>query len=82
MNFIDSGVTFKDILNAGLITGGPKIAKGKYKKDANNNITGNMPVVNAIDIDWNKAEIPGLNDPITSTGQLLALIGQFKNYIE
>lgn len=78
MNFIDSGVTFKDILNAGLITGGPKIAKGKYKKDANNNITGNMPVVNAIDIDWNKAEIPGLNDHITSTGQLLALIGQLK----
>ena len=78
MNFIDSGVTFKDILNAGLVTGGPKIAKGKYKKDANNNITGNMPVVNAIDIDWNKAEIPGINDPITSTGQLLALIGELK----
>lgn len=78
MNFIDSGVTFKDILNAGLVTGGPKIAKGKYKKDGNNNITGNMPVVNAIDIDWNKAEIPGIDDPITSTGQLLSLIGQLK----
>ena len=78
MNFTDNGVTFKDILNAGLVTGGPKIAKGKYKKDANNNITGNMPVVNAIDIDWNKAEIPGINDPLTSTGQLLAIIGQVK----
>ena len=78
MNFIDNGVTFKNIFNAGIITGGPKIAKGKYKKDANNNITGNMPVVNAIDIDWNKAEIPGINDPLTSTGQLLAIIGQVK----
>jgi len=81
MNFIDNGVTFKDILNAGIITGGPKIAKGKYKKDANNNITGNMPVVNAIDIDWNKAEIPGIDDPITSTGQLLSLIGELKQMI-
>ena len=75
-------VTFKDILNAGLITGGPKIAKGKYKKDANNNITGNMPVVNAIDIDWNKVEIEGIDDPITSTGQLLALIADLKQAIE
>lgn len=81
MNFTDNGVTFKDILNAGLVTGGPKIAKGKYKKDSNNNITGNMPVINAIDIDWNKAEVPGLNDPITSTGQLLALIGQLKQVL-
>ena len=65
MNFTDNNVTFKDIFNAGLITGGPKIAKGKYKKDVNNNITGNMPVVNAIDIDWLKAEVPGISDPIT-----------------
>lgn len=81
MNFTDNNVTFKDILNAGIITGGPKIAKGKYKKDANNNITGNMPVVNAIDIDWLKAEVPGISDPITSTGQLLAIIGQVKQAI-
>lgn len=82
MNFIDSGVTFKDILNAGFFTGGPKIAKGKYKKDANNNITGNMPVINAIDIDWNKAEIPGIDDPLTSTGQLLALIGLLNEKVD
>ena len=81
MNFTDNNVTFKDIFNAGLITGGPKIAKGKYKKDVNNNITGNMPVVNAIDIDWLKAEVPGISDPITSTGQLLAIIGQVKQAI-
>lgn len=81
MNFTDNNVTFKDIFNAGLITGGPKIAKGKYKKDSNNNITGNMPVVNAIDIDWLKAEVPGISDPITSTGQLLAIIGQVKQAI-
>jgi hypothetical protein len=81
MNFTDNNVTFKDILNAGLVTGGPKIAKGKYKKDANNNITGNMPVVNAIDIDWLKAEVPGIDDPITSTGQLLAIIGKVKQAV-
>jgi len=82
MNFIDNGVTFKNIFNPGIITGGPKIAKGKYKKDANNNIICNMPVVNAIDIDWNKAEIPGINDPLTSTGQLLAIIGLLNEKVD
>lgn len=74
MNFIDSGVTFKDILNAGLITGGPKIAKGKYKKDSNNNIIANMPVVNAIDIDWNNASVEGLLNNINTTGDLIKTI--------
>ncbi len=73
-----STVTFRDIINAGLITGGPKIAKGKYRKDENNNITGNMPVINAIDIDWCNANVAGLDDAITSTGQLLELIGKMK----
>jgi len=77
MNFkYGNTVTFRDIINAGLFTGGPKIAKGKYRKDENNNITGNMPVINAIDIDWCNANVIGLDEPITSTGQLLSIIGQ------
>ena len=82
MNYIDHNVTFKDILNSALITGGYKISKGKYKKDTNNNIINNMPIINAIDIDWNKAEIPGIDESITSTGQLLALIGNIKKNLD
>ena len=78
MNFIDSGVTFRDILNAGLVTGGLKLARGKYTKDTSGNIIKGQPIINAIDIDWNSAEIPGIDDPITSTGQLLAIIGNVK----
>ena len=31
-----------------------------------------------VDIDWNNASIPGIDDPITSTGQLLSIIGNVK----
>lgn len=81
MNFTQNGVTFKDILNAGLITGGPKISKGKYVTDNEGRIIKNMPIINAIDIDWCNAIVPGINDPITSTGQILSIIGQLRQAI-
>lgn len=78
MKYIDNEITFNGIEHAGLITGGPKLSKGKYESDNNGNIMYNMPIINAIDIDWNNAEIPGVNNPLTSTGQLLAIIGELK----
>lgn len=80
MNYNDNGVKFKDIGNAGLKTGGNKISSGEYVVDSSGNITRVRPIINAIDIDWNKATIGEGNDAITitSTGQLLALIAQLK----
>lgn len=81
MNLIDNGVTFRNIITARITTGGFKIAKGKYKQDAHGNIVSGMPAINAIDIDWCNAQIPGIDDPITSTGQLLSIIGEIKQII-
>ena len=50
MNFIDNNVTFKDILQAGLKTGGNKISSGEYTVDSSDNITRVRPIINAIDI--------------------------------
>ena len=82
MNYIDNGVTFRDILVTGLKTGGLKISKGEYKLNGNGQIKNNMPIINAIDIDWCKAIVPGIDDPITSTGQILKIIGQLKQAID
>ena len=81
MNFIDNNVTFKDILQAGLKTGGNKISSGEYTVDSSDNITRVRPIINAIDIDWLKADVPGIDDPITSTGQLLSIIGGIKQVV-
>ena len=81
MNFTDNNVTFKDIIDAGLLTGGKRIASGTYTTDSSGNITKARTIINAIDIDWLKAEVPGIDDPITSTGQLLAIIGKVKQVV-
>ena len=75
-NYESNGVLFKDI-TAGLNTGGQKINKAPYKYE-NGNIKNPQTIINAIDIDWNSAEVPGISDPITSTSQLLSIIGQLK----
>ena len=75
MKYTDNGVVFDGIENAGLITGGPKLSKGKYDKDENGNIIYNMPIINAIDIDWNNAQVEGLNGRINSTGDMLSKVG-------
>lgn len=81
MNFKDNNVTFRDIYQTALKTGGLKLSGGQYKTDAHGDITSGKSVINAIDIDWCKALVPGIDDPITSTGQLLAIIGQLKQAI-
>lgn len=75
-NYESDGVLFKNI-TAGLNTGGQKINKAPYKYE-NGNIKNPQTIINAIDIDWNSAEVPGISDPIASTSQLLLIIGQLK----
>ena len=49
-NFSENGIQFT-VGNAGIYTGGMKIARLAYQKDSNGNIQGAQKVINAIDID-------------------------------
>ena len=44
-------IVFENINNS-LLAIGSKIAASYYQKDENDNVTFNIPVINAIDIDW------------------------------
>ena len=79
-NYSENGIQFT-VGDAGIYTGGMKISRLAYQKDNQGNIQSPQRTVNAIDIDWNRAEIPNINDPIVSTGQLLSIIGQLKEII-
>lgn len=81
MNYEKDGVRFTNIDNAGLFTGGPKISKAKYREE-NGTIKEPMKIINAIDIDWNNAQITGISNPINSTSELLSLIGNIKQSID
>ena len=77
-NFSENGIQFT-VGNAGIYTGGMKIARLAYQKDGNGNIQGGQKVINAIDIDWNNAVIPGINSPIVNTSQILKILGELYN---
>ena len=79
-NYSENGIQFT-VGDAGIYTGGMKISRLAYQKDNQGNIQSPQRTVNAIDIDWNRAEIPNIDDPIVSTGQLLSIIGQLKEII-
>ena len=49
-------IVFENINNS-LLAIGSKIAASYYQKDENDNITFNLPIINAIDIDWNNVYI-------------------------
>ena len=74
-NYSENGVKFT-VGDVGIFTSGMKIARGKYNKDSYENILGPQKIINAIDIDWNNAEVEGLSSNINSTAQLLKLIGE------
>ena len=76
-----NNVEFKDILQPIIKTGGFKIARGEYVIGSNGKIEKPQPFINAIDIDWNNAEITGLEDPITSTAQVLSILGDLNNKV-
>ena len=72
-----NNVTFKKIQNPQFNTSG-KISSDKYVIDDQNNIIFNDPIINAIDIDWNNAEIEGVIGPINHTADLINEIGNIK----
>ena len=79
-NYSENGIQFT-VVDAGIYTGGMKVSRLAYQKDNEGNIQGPQRIVNGIDIDWNNAEVPNIDNPIISTGQLLAIIGELKGIV-
>ena len=83
LSYNDSGIFFSDI-NKSSVKVGAKISNRGYAEDPNNigYLSYATPVVNAVDIDWNNAYLSYVDNPISSTGQLLAelnsVIGETK----
>lgn len=72
----DENVEFSNIKNTNIRIG-QKISRSGYTEDENGNIV-NMPVINAIDIDWNNAKINNVNKTISTTADLLNVISDIK----
>ena len=66
-------VEFSNIKNAGITTG-QKISSSKYNVDEDGNIIKPNKIINAIDIDWNNAKIKGIDNPISTSADLLHII--------
>ena len=77
----DNGINFSDINQTSLVSNGLKLSGGAYQIDDDGNIIhkNSNNIINAIDIDWNNAKIPGIEDKIQTTGKLLQLIGLLYN---
>ena len=73
--FTENGITFNNVTDPIITTGGNIFARGKYSKTGSQI---NLPqkVLNAIDIDWNNANVPGLPIPISNTSQVLKILGE------
>ena len=72
--YIKDDVEFSDIKNANITTG-QKISSKKYNVDEEGNIKILNKIINAIDIDWNNAKINGIDKNISSSADLLQIIG-------
>ena len=68
-----SDINFNDVSLYG-ISIGTKILNADYLVDENGNITGYLPIINSIDIDWNNATL--------SDGTVIKSTGQLFNYIQ
>lgn len=82
-NLIDneSNVKFSNINNVQLITNN-KIAAAPYTLDVDGNITHNVPIINAIDIDWNDVISNEIEEPIKTTTDLIKVISNNKSDIK
>lgn len=80
-NYTSNNVKFT-VGDTGIRTGGMKLGRLPYNKDEHGNITDPQKVINAIDIDWNNAEIQGLDNPINSTSELLNIVGKMNSSLE
>ena len=69
-NFTENNVQYTSI-NTDSIVINKKIAATTYQVDQSNNITFHKPIINAIDIDWNNANITGLDNSIKTTSDLI-----------
>lgn len=74
------GVIFSNV-KAGILTD-QKITKTRYIYDDDGKIIGHNPVINSIDIDWNNAQVPGIENNIESTAKLLKIIGALNNAVK
>ena len=74
-DYIDNNIIFTDI-DQTYLNAGQKVSGGEYKYDAEGNIISPRPIINAIDIDWNNAQGPGIDTPIKSTSDLIKTIGE------
>lgn len=72
-----SNVKFSNINQSQLLTN-TKIAVAPYTIDNEGNIINNIPVVNAIDIDWNNVIANDITDPIRTTSDLIHVISTNK----
>ena len=62
-------IVFENINNS-LLAIGSKIAASYYQKDENDNVTFNLPIINAIDIDWNNAQLANTINSLQANIQL------------
>ena len=74
IHYIDNGTSFYDIDTATLVINS-MMTNTAYAIDQSNEITAHNDVINAIDIDWNDANIGSLRS-INSTGDLLKIIDE------
>ena len=75
-----NNIYFGDVDTATLAVGS-KVSAAKYQVDENGLITGHLPIINAIDIDWDAAEMTD-GTVIDTTGQLLNYISFLKTQID
>ena len=74
MKYIDK-IEFSKVKGTGInLNTGLPIFSRKYEKDNVGNISSTKPIVNAVDIDWNGAQLTNANQEINSTGDLLFLV--------
>ena len=74
MKYIDK-IEFSKVKGTGInLNTGLPIFSRKYEKDDEGNILSTKSVVNAVDIDWNGAQLTNANQEINSTGDLLFLV--------
>lgn len=72
-----SNIIFSDIKQVQLVTN-TKISAVPYTIDDEGKIINNIPIINAIDIDWNNAIANEITDPIKTTTDLIDLISSSK----
>lgn len=72
-----NGILFGNVSLSGIKIG-TKVLSGEYILDDNRNIINNLPVINAIDIDWNNSTLED-GTVFKTTGEVLSYVQSLKN---